>query len=723
MQVEESNNQQQKATSSSKSIQQQQKTPSKLKLNEQNLIPVEYLRNVIAPIYQGDCSNKTLKNLLIIIENLSFLPNVKSIILTQLLNAMDAQSVLVCKDLVMLEDTLSNALSKRGSDSLDQDSFELMVQQSILPAFTPNSSNQSKFLRLLKTVDYIYSRKKGSQQAKSDDKQKSFAAILAGARGGQSGASPTPSVDELDDGADAAAAVNDATQELISAKFQENGYKDIWTHLQSSLAVIQSNQGLGFVTSALLPLIECLMVMLKYSLPAKYRSKSIDQPVTLSRPQSASNGAISPQKVSESEELFFQFTEKNRKVLNQLVRQNPKLLRGSFSLLVHNPKILDFDSKRNYFNQQLHKKGGQKAKAIHVNVRRQYIFQDSYYQLQSKSGAELRHAKLTVRFHDEEGADYGGVTREWYQELTKEMFNPNYALFTPSAEKMGVTYQPNPASWVNPSHLQYFKFVGRIIGKAIYDGRLLDCYFTRSVYKHILNKNVDVSDMEAVDPEYHKSLVWILNNPIKDVLDLTFSTEHEEFGQTKIVDLIPNGRDEVVTDANKMEYVKLVVEYRLTKMIQDQIKSFLEGFQEIIPKELIAFFSEKELELLISGIPDIDIDDWKNNTEYRGGYTASSPQVQWFWRVVRSFDQEERAKLLQFATGTSKVPLEGFANLQGIGGKQKFQIHKDFGKTDRLPTAHTCFNQVDIPAYDTYEQLKERLYTSITEGNVGFGFE
>jgi E3 ubiquitin-protein ligase HUWE1 len=121
-----------------------------------------------------------------------------------------------------------------------------------------------------------------------------------------------------------------------------------------------------------------------------------------------------------------------------LVRNNPKLLRGSFSLLVRNPKVLEFDNKRNYFTQKLHKKPSDLRPSItYVNVRRQYIFQDSYYQLQNKHGDELKYGKLSIRFYDEEAADYGGVSREWYQELTKEMFNPNYALFTPSAEKMG----------------------------------------------------------------------------------------------------------------------------------------------------------------------------------------------------------------------------------------------------------------------------------------------
>lgn len=292
-----------------------------------------------------------------------------------------------------------------------------------------------------------------------------------------------------------------------------------------------------------------------------------------------------------------------------------------------------------------------------------------------------------VRFYDEEGVDAGGVSREWFSVLARQMFDPNYALFIASAADK-LTYQPNRASWVNPDHLSFFKFVGRVIGKAIYDGRLLDAYFTRSFYKHILNRSVDYRDVEAIDPEYYKSLVWMLDNDITDVIDLTFSMEMDDFGTTKVIDLKPGGRDIPVTEQNKREYVNLVTEQKLSIAIKDQINAFLQGFHDVIPASLIQIFNEQELELLISGLPDIDLDDWKNNTVYET-YHANSPQVQWFWRAVRSFDQEERAKLLQFATGTSKVPLEGFAHLQGSGGVQKFQIHKDFGGDSRLPSAHT----------------------------------
>ncbi|KAK5009442.1 hypothetical protein LTR28_001051 [Elasticomyces elasticus] len=300
------------------------------------------------------------------------------------------------------------------------------------------------------------------------------------------------------------------------------------------------------------------------------------------------------------------------------------------------------------------------------------------------------------------------------------MFNPDYALFTPVAADR-TTFHPNQRSSVNPEHLASFKFVGRIIGKALYENRVLDCHFSRALYKRILGRSVSIKDMETLDLDYYKSLVWILENDITDALDLTFSDEIDNFGEIKIVDLIENGHNVPVTEENKQEYVRLIVEQRLTKSVKEQLQWFLEGFHDIVPAELIAIFNEQELELLISGLPDIDVDDWKNNTEYHN-YTATAPQIQWFWRAVRSFDKEERAKLLQFVTGTSKVPLNGFKELEGMNGFSKFNIHRAFGAKDRLPSSHTCFNQIDLPEYESYEALRQQLYTAITAGSEYFGF-
>jgi E3 ubiquitin-protein ligase HUWE1 len=276
-------------------------------------------------------------------------------------------------------------------------------------------------------------------------------------------------------------------------------------------------------------------------------------------------------------------------------------------------------------------------------------------------------------------------------------------------------------SGVNPEHLSFFKFIGRIIGKALYEGRVLDCHFSRAVYKRILGKSVSLKDMETLDLDYYKSLVWMLENDITDIITETFSVETDDFGDKKIIDLVPDGRNVPVTDDNKHEYVRLLVEYRLLTSVQEQMENFLVGFHDIVPAELISIFNEQELELLISGLPEIDVDDWRNNTEYHN-YSASSPQIQWFWRAVRSFDKEERAKLLQFVTGTSKVPLNGFKELEGMNGFSKFNIHRDYGSKDRLPSSHTCFNQIDLPEYESYESLRQNILTAITQGAEYFGF-
>jgi len=223
-----------------------------------------------------------------------------------------------------------------------------------------------------------------------------------------------------------------------------------------------------------------------------------------------------------------------------------------------------------------------------------------------------------------------------------------------------------------------------------------------------------------MDLDYYKSLVWILENDITEIISEDFSVIEEQFGEEKVVDLIPNGRNIPVTEENKREYVNAQVRYRLTTSVQEQLDNFVRGFHDIIPAELVAIFDEQELELLISGLPEIDVDDWKANTEYHN-YTANSPQVTWFWRMVRGMSNEERAKLLQFVTGTSKVPLNGFKDLEGMQGTTRFSIHRDPSQ-NRLPTSHTCFNQLDLPAYDDYETLKSSLMTAINLGADYFGF-
>ena len=190
----------------------------------------------------------------------------------------------------------------------------------------------------------------------------------------------------------------------------------------------------------------------------------------------------------------------------------------------------------------------------HVKVRRGAIFEDSYAEIMRQSATDLKK-RLMIKFDGEDGLDYGGLSREFFFLLSHEMFNPFYCLFEYSAHD-NYTLQINPHSGINPEHLNYFKFIGRVVGLAIFHRRFLDSFFIGAFYKMMLRKKVMINDMEGVDEEYHKNLTWMLENDITDILDQTFSIDDEQFGELRTIDLKPGGRDIPVTNDNKQEYVE-----------------------------------------------------------------------------------------------------------------------------------------------------------------------
>jgi len=299
------------------------------------------------------------------------------------------------------------------------------------------------------------------------------------------------------------------------------------------------------------------------------------------------------------------------------------------------------------------------------------------------------------------------------------MFNPYYGLFEYSATD-NYTLQINPNSGVcNEDHLSYFKFIGRVAGMAVFHGKLLDGFFIRPFYKMMLGKQIELKDMESVDTEYYNSLLWIKENDPAE-LELPFQIDEESFGQTVSIELRPGGKEIKVTNENKEEYIQKVIEWRFINRVKKQMDEFLSGFAEIVPQNLLKIFDEGELELLMCGIGSIDVKDWKKNTTYKGDYHPNHIVIQWFWRVVLSFNNEMRSRLLQFVTGTSRVPMNGFKELYGSNGPQLFTIEK-WGSATSYPRAHTCFNRLDLPPYESYQQLRDKLVKAIeqTEGFAG----
>jgi len=353
-----------------------------------------------------------------------------------------------------------------------------------------------------------------------------------------------------------------------------------------------------------------------------------------------------------------------------------------------------------------------------IKIRRNHIFEDSYAEIMRQTASDLKK-RLMIKFDGEDGLDYGGVSREFFFLLSHEMFNPFYCLFEYSAHD-NYTLQINPASGVNPEHLNYFKFIGRCMGLAIFHRRFLDAYFIVSFYKMILKKKVTLADLESVDAELFRGMSWMLENDITDVIDESFTTNEDRFGEMVTIELKPGGADVPVTQENKKEYVDLIVEYRISKRVQEQFEAFMSGFNELIPQELINVFDERELELLIGGMSEIDVDDWIKYTDYRG-YEMNDEVVQWFWKCIRSWPAERKSRLLQFTTGTSRIPVNGFKDLQGSDGPRRFTIEKS-GDPSQLPKSHTCFNRLDLPPYKDYASLEQKLTLAVEE-TVGFGQE
>lgn len=201
---------------------------------------------------------------------------------------------------------------------------------------------------------------------------------------------------------------------------------------------------------------------------------------------------------------------------------------------------------------------------IKITVTRQTLFEDSYHQIMRLPAYELRR-RLYIIFRGEEGLDYGGVSREWFFLLSHEVLNPMYCLFE-YANKNNYSLQINPASYVNPDHLQYFKFIGRFIAMALYHGRFIYSGFTMPFYKRMLNKKLTIKDIETIDPEFYNSLIWVKDNNIDECgLELWFSVDFEVLGQIIHHELKENGEKERVTEENKEEYITLMTEWRMTR--------------------------------------------------------------------------------------------------------------------------------------------------------------
>jgi len=337
---------------------------------------------------------------------------------------------------------------------------------------------------------------------------------------------------------------------------------------------------------------------------------------------------------------------------------------------------------------------------VRIEVRRgEHLLSDSVRQFGDLPPGDL-HKWMRVQFAGEPGIDAGGLEREWFTLVVQELFSPRLGLFTcSSGDAMGGTYHINPTSgWANPEHLRYFRFAGKLLGKALMEQQVVAATLSLPLRKQILSLPITFSDLEFVDPTLHRNLRWLDTCPDISQLCLDFTVTYprvgaaaaaaaaaaasasEEVGAENVetFELKPQGAECPVLNSNKEEYLLLRLRNRMLDSVKPQLEALLRGLYDVVPPDLLSVFDYQELELLLCGVPEISLEDWMRHTDYLSDYARQGARhrvIRWFWLTVEAMSREERVRLLQFTTGCSRLPAQGFKALQSNDGNyRRFNI-------------------------------------------------
>ncbi|RKP35922.1 hypothetical protein BJ085DRAFT_15729, partial [Dimargaris cristalligena] len=358
-----------------------------------------------------------------------------------------------------------------------------------------------------------------------------------------------------------------------------------------------------------------------------------------------------------------------------------------------------------------------------LEIRRDHIVRDAMCQLAAKPAAELRK-QLKVRFVGEEAIDEGGVQKEFFQLVVREMFDAKYGMFEFNEETRLCWFTRMPPAADNHgdgSHededtFAEHKLMGILIGLAIYNSVILDVHFPPVLYNKLMGKPAQLADLRVLDPALAQGLQALLDydgDDLEEVFDRSFAVSYDYIGHTYHHELKPGGAQIPLTRANRVEFVDLYVAFLLHTSVARAFDAFRTGFESVCTGSAIKLFRPEEVEQLICGSSDLDFRALEQVTAYDGGFSTTSKVIRYFWDVVHAFSDEQKKRLLFFTTGSDRVPIGGL-------GKLQFVIAKNGVDSDRLPTSHTCFNVLLLSEYESQDKLKDRLLTAI--GNAeGFG--
>jgi len=352
---------------------------------------------------------------------------------------------------------------------------------------------------------------------------------------------------------------------------------------------------------------------------------------------------------------------------------------------------------------------------LKLQVRRDHIVEDALVELEvvvMENPQDLKK-QLVVEFEAEQGIDEGGVSKEFFQLIVEEIFNPDYGMFIYSPESQ--------CFWFNPTSFEsdaQFTLIGIVLGLAIYNNVILDLHLPSVIYRKLAGKKGLLEDLKDFKPSVYQGLKDLLTyqgEDMEDVFVQPFQISYTDLFDTVItMDLKEGGGNLLVNQANKQEYVELYADFLLNKSVEKQYLALKRGFLMVTAESpLSMMFTPAELEMLVCGEKEFDFNDLENSTEYDGGFSSTTEAVRWFWSAVHEMDLEDKRRLLQFTTGSDRIPVGGLAKLKLI-------IARNGPDSERLPSAHTCFNVLLLPEYSSKEKLTDLLMKAIKECK-GFG--
>jgi len=345
---------------------------------------------------------------------------------------------------------------------------------------------------------------------------------------------------------------------------------------------------------------------------------------------------------------------------------------------------------------------------------RKSVFGQIYRQIHFLRPSQLRTSQRPwkITYEGEGGEDAGGLFRDSISNMCNELQSKSVPLFIPCPNSRG--YGSNQEKWIpNPSckssiHLSMYSFIGKLMGFAIRGGTILNLDLPSLVWKPLVGQSIVKSDIEAIDSLCYDVLDKIAKiekqniteEDFKDYITNNFVTTSSDGREVEIKE---NGKNIPVTFHNRKEYVQLVEQYRLNEF-NSQLQAIRRGLATIVPVPLLPLFTWQELEMMVCGKREIDLDYLKANTKYRNPVLSTDKHISIFWDVMESFSHEERQGFLRFVWGQSRLPYNS------ADFTQKFEITSCRNNTDQaLPVSHTCFFSIELPRYSKFDSARSKI--------------